>query len=85
MTPTIGRIVYYRERTRPEEIVPAIVSAVVDADAGRLKLTVFSPAETYLCEADEIGGPADLRGGRWHWPPSPCATPGNPPTGRERR
>lgn len=69
--PSIGRIVHYQRHGSPNgqhksEPSPAIITKVVNADAGIVGLAVFNPNGLYFNEWVEYG--ADAAPGTWRWP-----------------
>jgi len=76
MKPTIGRIVHYtnlgdRDGKYPPQVQAAIITAVIDADAGKVGLHVFYKTGQFdLAECEQTTDPAGSEGarGRWCWP-----------------
>jgi hypothetical protein len=79
--PTIGRIVLYQRHGSPNgqhkaEPSPAVVTRVLDADAGVVDLFVMNPTGVYFdvgtkhdpCDAPDRDC-SDWTPGHWRWPP----------------
>lgn len=75
MTPSIGRIVWYQRHGSPNgqhkpDASPAIITKVIDEDAGLVDLCVFNPTGIYFdvgTKHDDGNGPP--KPGHWRWPP----------------
>lgn len=81
--PTIGGIVHYRHYGTPggefpPKDSPAIVTGIVDEQAGIVSLTVFT-SDGGIHPHKAVRHDEQLAGGTWHWPPrAPLAGPGSP-------
>lgn len=71
-TPSIGRVVHYQRYGTPggehkAEPSPAIITRVVDAEAGIVDAVVFNPTGQYFSQ--NLQHSSEPKPGCWNWPP----------------
>lgn len=71
-TPSIGRVVHYQRYGTPggehkAEPSPAIITRIVDAEAGIVDAVVFNPTGQYFSQ--NIQHSSEPKPGCWNWPP----------------
>jgi hypothetical protein len=71
-TPSIGRVVHYQRYGTPggehkAEPSPAIITRIVDAEAGIVDAVVFNPTGQYFSQ--NLQHSSEPKPGCWNWPP----------------